>query len=167
MPSQPLLRPAEKRDAKAMASIYSHYILNTHATFETDPVDDSAFEHRLHDHPGKLPWLVLTDADSVLGYCYAAPWKARSAYARSVEVSIYMHPDAGGRGLGRWAYAQMLEQLGDVHAVMAGIALPNAASIRLHEALGFVKVAHFSEVGYKFGRWIDVGYWQLLRENSD
>ena len=97
------------------------------------------------------------------GYAYAAPWRARAAYRHSVETSIYLAPGAGGRGLGARLYRALFAALpSHVHAAIGGVSLPNPASVALHERLGFRKVAHFREVGRKFGRWIDVGYWQRL-----
>ena len=110
-----------------------------------------------------LSWLVWEEDERVLGFCYASNWKARSAYRHSVESTVYVHPDYLRRGIGLRLYEALLAELRlrGIHAVIGGIALPNAASIGLHERLGFEKVAHFREVGRKFDRWIDVGYWQL------
>jgi phosphinothricin acetyltransferase len=110
-----------------------------------------------------LPWLLAEDAAGVAGYAYAGPWRVRAAYRHSVETSIYLAPRAAGRGIGRSLYAALLDALRerDVHAVIGGVSLPNAASVALHERMGFAQVARFEEVGFKFGRWIDVGYWQL------
>ena len=110
--------------------------------------------------------LVAGDRDvdgAVAGYAYAGRWRTREGYRHSVETSIYLSPDATGRGLGATLYARLLERLRalDVHAVIGGIALPNPASEALHERLGFEQVARFREVGRKFGEWIDVAYWQL------
>ena len=98
----------------------------------------------------------------VVGYAYATRWRARAAYRESVESSVYLAPEATGRGLGRALYDVLLPELrgSGLHAVIGGITLPNAASVALHEALGFTHVGTFREVGYKFGRRIDVGYWQ-------
>jgi phosphinothricin acetyltransferase len=108
-----------------------------------------------------LPWLVVEDAGVLAGYARASPWKTRSAYRHTVEGSVYVEPQFQRRGHGRRVYAEMLAELRsrDVHVVLAGIALPNPASIALHEALGFVPAGVMREVGRKFGRWVDVGYW--------
>jgi phosphinothricin acetyltransferase len=99
----------------------------------------------------------------VVGYAYATKWRVRPAYRHSVESTIYLDQAFAGRGLGRVLYETLLDELRrrELHRVIAGIALPNEASVGLHEAIGFRKAAHFSEVGRKFGRWIDVGYWEL------
>ena len=111
-----------------------------------------------------LPWLVSEERHEISGYAYAARWKERASYRHSVESTIYLRPDAMGRGVGTQLYTTLLEALRGraLHTVIGGIALPNEASVALHEKLGFVKIAQFHEVGRKFGRWIDVGYWQRM-----
>lgn len=160
-----VIRPAAASDAAAIARIYNHYVLHTAITFEEQAVSDGEMHARMDDirHAG-LPWLVAEQAGQVLGYAYATKWRARSAYRHSVESSVYLAADATGKGLGARLYAVLLDLLREkgMHAVMAGITSPNASSASLHEKMGFRKVAHFAEVGFKFDRWIDVGYWQLL-----
>lgn len=161
----PVIRTARTEDAAGIAAVYNHYVLHDHATFETDPVAAADMAARLRAvADAGLPWLVAGDAATIAGYAYATPWRARAAYRRSVEISVYVAQAATGHGLGRALYQHLLEALRGwgAHAVIGGIALPNTASVALHERLGFAQVAHFREVGHKFGRWIDVGYWQLL-----
>lgn len=157
-----VLRDVIKADAERLAQIYNYYIENTIVTFETELVSSFDFEDRLAEHPDNLPWLVIEEQGRVIGYCYAAPWKQRNAYAHSVETSIYLDVAACGKGFGKLAYSHLLSLIDNYHAVIGGIALPNDASVALHESLGYRKVANFAEIGHKFGRWIDVGYWQLL-----
>jgi L-amino acid N-acyltransferase YncA len=111
-----------------------------------------------------LPWLVSQSSAGVNGFAYATRWKGRCAYRYSVESTVYLEPAAWGQGLGTALYSSLLERLRelDCHTVIGGIALPNAASVALHEKLGMRKIAHFAEVGFKFGRWVDVGYWQKV-----
>jgi phosphinothricin acetyltransferase len=119
---------------------------------------------RIRDVSAVLPWLVHEDAAGrVTGYAYATKWRVRSAYRFSAETSVYVAPGQGGQGIGSALYTALLAALRQrgVHMAIGGIAQPNPASVALHERLGFVKVAHFSEVGRKFDRWIDVGYWEL------
>lgn len=158
------IRHATSADASAIAAIYNHYVLTTAITFEEDvvPVEDMA--QRIGDVlQAGLPWLVATVDGQVAGYAYATKWRARSAYRFSVESTVYLAPDGGRQGAGSRLYAALLDQLraAGLHLVIGGIALPNAASIALHEKMGFEKVAHFAEVGFKLGQWRDVGYWQL------
>lgn len=158
------VREARDADATRIAAIYNHYVVDDIATFETEPVAAADMAARMAAVvEAGLPWLVAARDGAIAGYAYAARWRPRAAYRRSVEVSVYLAQDATGRGLGRALYERLLDALRErgVHAAIGGVALPNAASVALHERLGFVQVAHFREVGHKFGRWIDVGYWQL------
>jgi phosphinothricin acetyltransferase len=119
---------------------------------------------RIADVTARLPWLVLEEDGVISGYAYAAPWKFRAAYRHCVESSIYLAPSATGRGLGSQLYKALIANLRQrgLHCVIGGAALPNPASVVLHERLGFEKVAEFRQVGFKFGRWIDVAYWELI-----
>jgi phosphinothricin acetyltransferase len=157
------IRPVAVGDAAAIAAVYNHYVATSIATFELVPVDAEAMGRRIAEvRSHGLPWLVVEDASILLGYAYAGRWRAREGYRHSVETSIYLAPEATGHGLGRALYSRLLDALAacDVHAAIGGIALPNPASVMLHERLGFEPVARFREVGRKFDRWIDVGYWQ-------
>jgi L-amino acid N-acyltransferase YncA len=160
-----VIRPAAAADATAIAVIYNHYVRESIATFEEDPVNDGEIARRISDvQRSSLPWLVAERDDSVIGYAYAVPWRGRSAYRFSAEITSYLAPDQTGRGIGAQLYTrlfQILEERG-LHAVLGGISLPNPASVALHEKFGMRKVAHFSEVGFKFGHWIDVGFWERL-----
>ena len=112
----------------------------------------------------KLPWLLAEANGQVLGYAYASKWKGRCAYRHSVESTVYLDHGKIGQGIGKPLYTTLIDALRacSMHAVIGGVALPNDASIALHERMGFEKVAHFRQVGFKQDRWIDVGYWQLL-----
>ena len=162
---QPIsIRPATMDDAAAVRAIYNPYIATTTISFEEEAVSAADMAQRIADvQAANLPWLVAESEGRVLGYAYATKWRARPAYRTSVESSIYLDPDAAGQGLGTLLYRTLLAELRgrELRMVIGGIALPNEASVALHERLGFRKVAHFSEVGRKFGRWIDVGYWEL------
>jgi phosphinothricin acetyltransferase len=119
--------------------------------------------NRIESVCAKLPWLVCERDGHVVGYAYATPWRARSAYRFSVESSVYIAPDCARQGIGLQLYQVLIDTLRgkEIQVVIGGIAQPNAASVALHESLGFEKVAHFKRVGRKFDQWIDVGYWQL------
>ena len=158
------LRDATPDDAAAIVAIYNHYVTTTAISFEEDTVSADAMRERIANvQESDLPWLVATIDGKVAGYAYATKWRVRHAYRFSVESSVYIGRDQAGHGLGTALYAALIERLkwSGHHLVIGGIALPNDASVRLHEKMGFVKVAHFTEVGRKFERWIDVGYWQL------
>jgi phosphinothricin acetyltransferase len=160
------VRAAGPEDAEAVATIYNHYVTQTVVTFEEEVVSPSEISRRIGEvHADSLPWLVAERRDGlVVGYAYATRWRPRRGYRFSAEVTVYVHPDHGARGIGSALYSQLLSEVRDrgIHAAIGGIALPNDASIRLHEKFDFKKVAHFEAVGFKFNRWIDVGYWQRV-----
>lgn len=159
-----MIRNAIPDDAAALAGIYNRYVLDTTVTFEESAVSEAEMAARIAEVQGAgLPWLVAADdAGTVLGHAYASKWKGRCAYRFAVETTVYLDAAAHGRGLGRQLYERLLGLLRDagMHVAIGGIALPNPTSIAFHEKLGFRKVGQFDEVGFKFGRWVDVGYWQ-------
>ena len=159
-----LIRDVQTDDAEELCGIYNHYVLNTIITFEEEPVSVDAMLVRIAEITQTYPWIVDVADGKLTGYAYAYPWKSRSAYRRTVESGIYLHPGFMGRGIGTRLYGVLLRLLKEqgIHAVIGGIALPNPASIALHEKLGFKPIGHFKEVGFKFGQWIDVGYWELV-----
>ena len=163
-----MIRSASEADAAAICSIYNHYVLNTCITFEEEAVPEADMRVRIRETITSLPWLVLEDDKGVAGYAYASRWKSRCAYRYSVESTVYLRHDAIGQGFGKRLYQRLLSELrhAGLHSVIGGIALPNVASQRLHENAGFRKVAHFEQVGWKFNRWIDVGYWELIFPDS-
>lgn len=159
-----VIRSAAPADSAAITRIYNEYIRSTAVTFEEEPVTSDEIEGRMKQISGEgLPWLVTERAGNVVGYAYAGKWKNRSAYRFSVESTVYLDRSFAGHGLGSLLYGDLLGRLrgARVHVVVGVIALPNATSVALHEKFGFEKVAHFTEVGFKFDQWIDVGYWQL------
>jgi L-amino acid N-acyltransferase YncA len=156
------IRDATSDDAAAIAAIYNRYVLDTTITFEEEAVTEDEMRARIAEvQTASLTWLVATD-ERLLGFAYASKWKGRCAYRFSAEVTVYLDEGAAGRGLGSRLYAELFERLraAGMHSVLAGIALPNESSVALHEKMGMEKVAHFGEVGFKLGRWVDVGYWQ-------
>ncbi len=158
-----MIRSASRADAESIARIYNYYVANTSITFEEQAVSPEEMAERITGVTSSgLPWLVLEQEGRLAGYAYATKWKERAAYRFTVEVTIYLAPGLGGGGLGTKLYEVLLAQLKEkgFHAVIGVIALPNPASVALHEKFGMTKVAHFKEVGFKFGRWIDVGYWE-------
>ncbi len=159
-----MIRPAQPTDAAAIAAIYNHYILHTAISFEETAVTAEEIAARMAAIQPALPWLVAERDGAVVGYAYASPWKSRAAYRHSVETTVYVDQHRGRSGLGSELYAALIVELQrrSIHSLMGGIALPNPASIALHEKFGFRKVAQFEQVGRKFERWIDVGYWELI-----
>ncbi len=159
-----MIRSAIVSDAKAICDIYNHYVQNTIITFEEKPVSVAEMQNRIVEVTDSLPWLVLEEQGDVIGFAYASKWKSRCAYRFCVESTVYLAPHLTGQGNGRQLYEALISdlRLRSLHSVVAGIALPNPASVALHEKMGFEKVAHLKEVGWKFDQWIDVGYWELI-----
>lgn len=158
------IRNATIDDAGAILEIYNPYILNTVITFEESPVGIEEMQARILKNGTDYAWLVYESGGAILGYAYASRWRERCAYRSSAESTVYVREGFHRQGIGRSLYSGLLDRLRakDVHLVIGGISLPNESSVALHESLGFQKAAHFPEVGYKFGRWLDVGYWTLL-----
>ena len=158
-----MIRTATLEDSSEIAAIYNYYIQNHIATFEEEPVGVAEITARMQKVQPAMPWIVYEDSEGLLGYAYADYWNPRSAYKHSAESTVYLKYGVEGKGIGSLLYDELLKRLVTLNfrVVIGGISLPNDASQRLHEKFGYEKVAHFKEVGYKFGRWIDVGYWQL------
>lgn len=159
-----MIRPATADDAAAICDIYNHYVATTVVSFEGAPVAIAEMARRIAETLPTHPWYVAQEEGTLAGYAYASPWRARAAYRFAVETTVYLAHDRHRGGIGTTLYDVLLRDLAErgFHCAMGGIALPNPASVALHEKMGFVKVAHFREVGRKFGRRIDVGYWQKM-----
>jgi L-amino acid N-acyltransferase YncA len=158
------LRPCTPADAPRICEIYNHYVVNTVVTFEELPVQVDEMARRIADITARFPWFVCELEGAVCGYAYAGSWKERSAYRYAVESTVYLAPHVTGQGIGTLLYSALLDALRktDVHCAVGGVSLPNAASVALHEKLGFIKIGHFREVGRKFDQWVDVGYWEIV-----
>lgn len=159
----PILRPVSDADAAALCAIYNPYVHDTVISFEQAPVTAADMAQRIRDTTARYPWLVAEIEGKVVAYAYASRWRTRAAYDWALESTIYVDAAHTGRGIAKPLYLQLLRELKarDIHAVVGCIALPNDASVALHEKCGFVKVAHFPQVGRKFERWVDVGFWQV------
>lgn len=160
-----MIRSAVLNDAEVIADIYNHYIRHSVVTFEEVELSVSEMKCRIQAvFDQNLPWVAAEEGGDLVGYAYASPWHARSAYRHSVEISAYLLPTVTSRGLGTQLYQALFSELKKtaVHTAIGGIALPNKPSVALHEKFGMQKAAHYKEVGFKFDQWIDVGYWQTL-----
>jgi L-amino acid N-acyltransferase YncA len=158
------IRPACAQDAEALAAIYSPFVEQTAISFETIPPGRDEMLRRLVETKAIYPWLVCELDGHVVGYAYATQHRVRAAYRWSVDTSAYVGAAHHRRGIGRGLYASLFEVLraqGFFNAY-AGITLPNAASVGLHEAVGFKSLGVYQRVGYKLGRWHDVGWWQMI-----
>ena len=162
------IRSATPADAPALAAIYAWYVEKSVITFEVDPPDAAEMARRIEAVGVAHEWLVLERGSELLGYAYASRFRERAAYAHATESTIYLRHGQEGLGLGRPLCAELVRRTfarGYRHMIGA-IALPNEPSVRLHERLGFRKVGHLVRIGYKLGRWIDVGSWQLERPDA-
>ncbi|MEI9853088.1 MAG: N-acetyltransferase family protein [Sphingomonas sp.] len=158
-------RAARPEDAGAIAAIYAPHVLTGTVSFEIEPPDARAMRTRMAASDGLYPWIVATNGEEeggVIGYAYATKFRDRPAYRYVVETSLYVADVAQRQGVGRLLYRTLVDTLraqGFVHAFGA-LALPNDASIAVHESVGFRRAGVYREAGYKHGRWIDVGLWQ-------
>jgi phosphinothricin acetyltransferase len=159
------VREAGPGDLPRLLDIYNHYVAHTHITFDIEPLSIEVrrgwFEGFAADGPHRL--FVAESNGQPAGYASSREFRAKAAYARSVETSIYLAAEACGSGTGGVLYAHLLEALANevgVHRAYAGVTLPNEASISLHSRLGFKRVATYSEVGFKFGRYWDVAWFE-------
>ena len=163
-PDTTRLRLVTPDDAAQIAAIYAPFCLETAASFETVAPDEATMRERIRAVADRYPWLVaISEEDVVLGYAYAGKHRERSAYRWSVDFTAYLAPGAKRRGIGTRLYtalAEICRQLGYYRA-FAGITLPNEASVRLHEKVGFRPIGVYEQVGFKLGKWHDVGWWGL------
>jgi L-amino acid N-acyltransferase YncA len=165
-----MIRLATVQDAQAMAGIYDPIVSDTAISFETDPPGAAEMERRIARALTFAPWLVESTGGGVRGYAYASRHRERAAYQWSVDVTVYVSAAHRGQGVGTALYSALFPLLRrqGFFAAHAGITLPNAASVRLHESLGFRPVGVYRAVGYKLGAWRDVGWWQLeLQERRE
>ena len=163
------VRLACDADLGAIVAISNRAAADTAANFaiEPEPLEDwrTAFEKTREG----MPWFVAELAGShdrnriVAGFCRATPWRGRCAYSHSVETTVYVAPEHHGQGIGRALYERLIDTLRaqGYRSAIGGITQPNPASVQLHESFGFTRVAMFQRIGWKFGSWHDVGYWQL------
>jgi L-amino acid N-acyltransferase YncA len=158
-----VIRLATTDDAAAVQAIYAPVVLTSAASFEVTPPTPDEMATRISDTMPDYPWLVAEQDARVLGYAYGHRFAARAAYAWSVETSIYVHADARGQRVGTRLYSALVRVLTmqGYRQAFAGIRLPNAPSVALHEALGFRPAGVYENVGWKFDEWHDVGWWQL------
>lgn len=157
------IRFATPNDAVRLLEIYAPYVLETPISFETEVPELSEFKQRIQDTSAKFPWLVCETEGPIAGYAYASAHRSRCAYEWSVESTVYVDGRHHGKGIGRELYQELfrcLKAQGVVN-VFAGITQPNEGSVRLHESLGFVPIGRFKDIGFKQGKWWDVGWWQL------
>jgi L-amino acid N-acyltransferase YncA len=157
------IRFARPGDAAGILQIYAPYCVSSHVSFEIVAPDEDEVRQRIIHTMKQFPWLVAEGDGQVAGYAYASQHRARAAYRWGADVAVYIAESHRRRGLGRALYTSLLSILRQqgYFKAYAGITLPNAGSVGLHEALGFQPIAVYRKEGYKLGRWLDVGWWQL------
>lgn len=165
-----MIRHADpERDSGACATIYAPYVAGAATSFEEEPPDADDFAQRIERVSSTHPWLVAERDGVVAGFAYAAPHRARPAYRWTAETSVYVGDGHQGMGVGRELYTALtgLLRRQGLHVALAGITLPNAASVALHEALGFERIGVYRRIGFKAGAWRDVSWWQLVLGGDD
>jgi len=162
-----MIRNAEEKDHARICEIYNHYILTSIATAEELTITPEEMGERIKKVQKKFPWTIFEEDGNVIGYAYATDWRPRYGYRFTAETSVYLDPNTRSKGVGSRLYIDLFERLRrqSIRQIIGVIALPNDASVALHEKFGFKRVGYFEQVNYKFDHWIDVGYWQLTLDN--
>jgi L-amino acid N-acyltransferase YncA len=158
-----VMRVATPDDAAQVLEIYAPFCVATPVSFETEAPPAEEIERRIVTTLEFFPWLIVAEGERVLGYAYASRHRERAAYRWSADVSVYVREDARGKGVGRALYASLFAVLRfqGIYNILAGISLPNPASVAVHEAMGLRPIGLYTRIGYKCGEWHDVGWWQL------
>ena len=158
-----MIRAVHITDAQQLVDIYNYYVLNSIVTFDDEALSLESFKDKITRINTDYPFIVFEENNKILGYAYGSQWRPKPAYNHTVESTVYIKHNTQGKQIGTKLYAELLKQLKlkKFHTVIGGLTLPNDASVRLHEKFGFKEVAHFKQVGYKFNKWLDVGFWQL------
>lgn len=159
-----MIRPYDHQDAEALCAIYNSYVEEGIYTLDLKPMTLKGFQAKCKSISQKFPFLVYEDKGQLLAYAYGNEWKIKKGYRYTLESTIYVSPHAIGKGIGTQLYRALLKSIKKkgFKNVVACLTLPNAASVALHENMGFIKVAHFQNIAEKFDKQVDVGYWQLL-----
>jgi L-amino acid N-acyltransferase len=158
------IRQAGTADQEEILAIYNEAVLNSVATFDTEPRTAERQKVWFEEHGGRYPLVVAEDSGNVIGWAGLGKWSDRRAYDGTSEISVYVRFDSRGKGVGTALMAEILRQAGEngTHTILARIAGGNEASIRLHESAGFKLVGIMREVGWKFGKWVDVTVMQAI-----
>ena len=159
-----MIRSVTQQDASSIANIYNEYVLNSTITFETEPVTVEEMEKRIYLLSKDFPYFAYEDNNEILGSCYVHHWKEKAAYKYTLETTVYLSPNAKGKGIGTLLMTKLIDICKEqgYHNLIACITSGNEASFKLHTKLGFKKVSHFHEVGLKFNQWLDVIDYELI-----
>ena len=158
-----MIRPVHINDAPALLDIYNYYVLNTTVTFDIKALSIDIFKDKINQINEDYPFIVFEEDNEILGFAYGSRFRPKPAYNYVAESTVYVKYTAHGKQIGSKLYAELIAQLKqtNLHTVLGVLTIPNEASIKLHEKFGFEQVAHLKEVGLKFGKWQNVGVWQL------
>ena len=158
-----MIRSFQENDIKELLEIYNYYVVNTTVTFDIEALSLKAFEDKLNHINADYPFIVFEENNDILGYAYGSRFRPKPAYDYVVESTVYVKHNSYGKRIGTKLYAELLSLLKEtnLHTVLGVLTIPNEASIKLHEKFGFEQVANLKEVGLKFGKWQNVGIWQL------
>ncbi len=158
-----MVRPFKISDTQQLLEIYNYYVLNSTATFDDVPLSFEMFSDKITRINADYPFIVFEENNKILGYAYGSKFRPKPAYNKTVESTVYVKHDTFGKQIGTKLYKELLNLLKkeQYHVVLGVLTIPNEASIKLHEKFGFTKVADLKQVGFKFGKWQDVGFWQL------
>ena len=158
-----MIRAFKISDTQQLLDIYNYYVLNSVVTFDITPLTFKTFSEKVTRINKDYPFLVFEEKNEILGYAYGSKWRPKPAYKHTIESTVYVKHSAHRKQIGTHLYKDLLDLLKqeNYHVVLGGLTLPNEASIKLHEKFGFQQVAHFKEVGLKFDKWLDVGFWEL------
>ncbi len=159
------IRPVTPADVEAIAEIYNYYVLHTTVSFQIDPLTVDEMRQSVETISSSYPYFVAVSGDKVVGYCCAHRWKPRPAYNHTFEVTIYLDHDWRGGGVGTALMQRLLtacRSTPECHALIACVTAENEASMAFHTKMGFHQVSHFTQVGYKFDRWIGVNDMEML-----
>ncbi len=157
-----LIREVKEEDAQAMATLYNYYVTHTDLTFETEEITADIMLGRVKACLKKYNWLVMEEANTIIGFAYYKKFRLNTAYNHTVETAVYLNHTKTGKGYGKKLYQKMIDDAkkNGFKELISGVLLPNEESVKLHETLGFHKAAHFEKVGTKNGKYIDVAFWQ-------
>jgi len=163
------IRLANSADLPSILEISNWAALNTIANFAIEPESLEAWQETWNQTSEFYPYFVADENETIIGFAKASPWKGRCAYSHSCEVTVYVHPEHQRKGVGKALYEKLITTLKaqGYYTLLGGITQPNVASVKLHESLGFKRVALFERIGWKFDRWHDVGYWELALRDGD
>ena len=162
-----MIRKYQEKDLKAIVDILNYYVKNDACIFQMEPYTFEEIEEKFKSIIPIYPAFVVEHENQVIAFAYGARWRDKPVYAKSVETTIYIHPDYKHSGIGEPLYRKLIETLNqmDFHLLVAGMTMPNLGSQRLHEKLGFEKVGIFKDAGMEFGQWHSVGFWQKILKN--